>query len=62
MKEKYYNVYVTVTLAVQLVFDKKPTKKALREAAVENFLAHPALDSHADLNGHVDKIVTEPAL
>lgn len=56
MKEHTYTAYVVVSIPVGLVFDHKPTKGELREAAIENFMDHPALKDAPTLDGYVDEI------
>lgn len=54
-----YSVTVTVGIPVTLTFDEPPTRAELEQAALENFLEHPALKNVADLKGYVDSIVSE---
>lgn len=60
MKEKFYTAYVTVTIPVGLAFGRKLSRKAMRHAAIVNFLAHPALTYIEDLALYVDEIRFEP--
>jgi hypothetical protein len=52
---------VTVTIPVGLEFDKPPSIEELRDAAIENFVDHPALNNPRDLALYIDKVKFDSA-
>lgn len=61
MKEHQYTALVTVQLAVGLAFDEKPTLTEAQDAALQNFVNHPAMKDMPTLFGE-SKIVFDPQL
>ena len=58
-REMHVTAFVTVTIPVGLAFDGPVSWDEMREAALRNFLQHPALNilrSPEDLDGYVDRI------
>ena len=51
--------YVTVTIPVELEFEGAPSLVEIRDSAIENFIAHPALIRVEDIEHYVKDITVE---